>query len=52
MGSFSFYFKSWKRELLVLVTPRIIEDTGNNLKNYDFKLNNKESIELLNSIGD
>ena len=41
-----------KRELIVLVTPRIIEDTGNNLKNYDFKLKNKESIELINSIDD
>ena len=41
-----------KRELIVLVTPRIIEDTGNNLKNYDFKLKNKESIDFINSIGD
>ncbi len=39
-----------KRELIVLVTPRIIEDTGNNLKNYDFKLKNKESIDFINSI--
>ena len=41
-----------KRELIVLVTPKIIDDTGNNLKNYDFKLKNKESIDLINSIGD
>jgi type IV pilus assembly protein PilQ len=41
-----------KRELIVLVTPKIIDDTGNNLKNYDFKLKNKESIDLINSIED
>ena len=41
-----------KRELIVLVTPRIIDDTGDNLKNYDFKLNNKESIDLINSLQD
>lgn len=41
-----------KRELIVLVTPRIIEDTGNNLKNYDLKLKNKESIDFINSIED
>ena len=39
-----------KRELIVLVTPRIINDTGNNIQNYDFKLQNKESIDLINSI--
>ena len=41
-----------KRELIVLVTPRIIDDTGDNLKNYNFKLNNKESIDLINSLQD
>lgn len=41
-----------KRELIVLVTPRIIDDTGNNFKNYDIKLRNKESIDLINSIED
>ena len=41
-----------KRELIVLVTPKIIEDTGNNLKNYDLKLKNKESIDFINSIED
>ncbi|ABB50253.1 Type II secretory pathway component PulD-like protein [Prochlorococcus marinus str. MIT 9312] len=41
-----------KRELIVLVTPRIIDDKGDNLKNYDFKLNNKESIDLINSLKD
>ncbi len=39
-----------KRELIVLVTPRIINDTGNNFKNYDLKLKNKESIDLIKSI--
>ena len=39
-----------KRELIVLVTPRIIEDTGNNLKNYDLKLKNKESLDFINSL--
>ena len=41
-----------KRELIVLVTPRIIEDTGNNLQNYDFKLKSKESKDFINSIND
>ncbi len=41
-----------KRELIVLVTPRIIEDTGNNLKNYDMQLKNKESIDFINSLQD
>ena len=41
-----------KRELIVLVTPRIIEDTGNNLQNYDFKLKSKESKDFMNSIND
>ena len=41
-----------KRELIVLVTPRIIEDTGNNLKNYDFKLKSKDSMNFINSIND
>ena len=41
-----------KRELIVLVTPRIIEDTGNNQQNYDFKLKSKESMNLINSIND
>ena len=41
-----------KRELIVLVTPRIIDDTGNNFKNYDINFRNKESIDLINSIED
>jgi len=41
-----------KRELIVLVTPNIIDDVGNNFKNYDIKLKNKETIDLINSIND
>ena len=39
-----------KRELIILVTPKIINDTGNNLENYNLKLNNKDSINLINTI--
>lgn len=39
-----------KRELIILVTPKIINDTGNNLENYNLKLNYKDSINLINTI--
>ena len=39
-----------KRELIVLVTPKIINDTGSNLKNYNLELQNKDSLDLLQEV--
>ena len=39
-----------KRELIVLVTPKIINDTGSNLKNYNLELKNQDSLDLLQKV--
>ncbi len=39
-----------KRELIVLVTPRILNDNGSNIEKYNFKFSNEESKELIEQV--
>jgi type IV pilus assembly protein PilQ len=39
-----------KRELIILVTPRVLQDRTSNIDDYNLKYENEESIKLLNEI--